>query len=303
MNEKPDESLTIACISIVGGTALFNCISSVLQSGLGCMVIAEERDIIDEVTRLISDKHLELVVTHGDSVPGKRAIAVRKAASAWIAMIEDTCTVNEEWRRGCASLIDCKDAAAGSGPVLLGDSLSVRARALYCSDYGKYFPVSLQDSMEHDSIKMYKCNTLPGVNLLYRRETVMQYINADGLIESEVNRRMIEDGHTLYIHEDLAVTLDHADETGATLHSRFNHGRLYGGLQSRNMRPAIRMVRALTCVLLPFVLSYRSLRAYARVRNRNLVTSLYIILFETVWSCGECTGYLSGCGHSLEDWK
>ena len=188
MNEKHDESLTIACISIVGGTALFNCISSVLQSGLGCMVIAEERDIIDEVTRLISDKHLELVVTHGDSVPGKRAIAVRKAASAWI-------------------------------------------------------------------------------------------------------------------DEDLAVTLDHADETGATLHSRFNHGRLYGGLQSRNMRPAIRMVRALTCVLLPFVLSYRSLRAYARVRNRNLVTFLYIILFETVWSCGECTGYLSGCGHSLEDWK
>ena len=123
------------------------------------------------------------------------------------------------------------------------------------------------------------------------------------MIESEVNRRMREDGHELYIHEKLAVTLESADEDAATLRSRFSHGRLYGGLRSRNMTAAQRVLRALVCVLLPLVLSCRSLRALTRTSNRAITTAFYIVAFETIWSCGECTGYLLGCGHSLEDWK
>jgi hypothetical protein len=303
MDEDRKGSLSIACISVVGGIALLNCIRSVLRSGLACVVVAEKKAIRHEVAELISKQSLEIIYAEGCNVPEKRAIAVSNATSDWLALIEDTCTVDDQWRRGCEALIACRGASAGSGPVSLGQTLSARARALYCSDYGKFFPTVLKHPANAEPTGMLPVETLPGVNLLYRIEMLRQYMGEEGLIESEVNRRMREDGHGLYIHQKLAVTLEHADENGATFRSRFTHGRLYGGLQSRNMTAPQRALRALVCVLLPLVLSCRSLRAPTWTRNRAITTAFYIVAFEITWSCGECTGYLLGCGHSLEDWK
>lgn len=303
MDENRDGSLTIACISIAGGPALLNCIRSVLRSGLGCIVVADKSAIIDEVNDLVSEYHLELICTKDCSVPRKRAKAVYRAETDWIALIEDTCAINNTWRQGYEEMITCKSTDGGSGPVNLGQSLDARSRALYCTDYGKYFPVLLKHAGDGNTSRMLQSETLPGVNLLYRRAIVMQYINDEGLIESEVNRRMNEEGHELHLHEDLAVTLEYPDVNGATLRSRFSHGHLYGGLQSRNMTSSQRILRAIACGILPFVLSYRSLRALAHDRRKILATAMFIVAFETAWSCGECTGYLLGCGKSLDHWK
>ena len=195
------------------------------------------------------------------------------------------------------------DAAGASGPVRLGSPLDRRARALYCSDYGSFFPAALSDHSENEGKSALSANTLPGVNLLYRRALLMSYMDGNGLIESEINPRIRGDGHRLYIHESLSVTLRYADSAGASFHSRFNHGRLYGGLQARNLNVPARLVRALACVLLPFVLSLRSLKALADTREQVATTALWIVMFETVWSVGECTGYLLGSGNTLADWQ
>jgi hypothetical protein len=303
MTSNSADQLTIACISVIGGAALQHCARSIAATGLPCVIVADPRAITPEISDTIHNNSLEFIDGSGCSVPVKRALAVKHCASEWIALVEDTCTLNDTWLFGCEAVMAMEDASGASGPVNLGHPLDRRARALYCSDYGPFFPATLRARHKGEHNTLSPADTLPGVNLLYRRETLLGYMDDEGLIESEANRRMREDGHTLYIHEDLAVTLRYADAAGASCSSRFNHGRLYGGLQSRNLSATARLGRGLTCFLLPVILSLRSLRALAGTREQVVTTAVWILVFETVWSSGECTGYLLGCGDSLADWK
>ncbi|MDL0429767.1 hypothetical protein QPM17_01405 [Marinobacter sp. TBZ242] len=303
MTTDTANQLTIACICIVGGAALENSVRSILATGLRSVIVADPGAITPKARDIIRDHCIEWIDSSGCSVPAKRALATNHCTSEWIAFIEDTCTVDDSWRSGCEAVMEIKDAAGASGPVRLGSPLDRRARALYCSDYGSFFPAALHGRRESKGKSVLLANTLPGVNLLYRRALVMSYMNGDGLIESEINPRIRGDGHGLYIHENLSVTLRNADSAGTSFLSRFNHGRLYGGLQARNLTVSSRLVRALACVLLPFVLSLRSLKALAYTREQVATTALWIVMFETVWSVGECTGYLLGSGNTLADWQ
>jgi hypothetical protein len=303
MTSDSIDQLTIACISVIGGEALRRCIYSMAATGLPCVIVADPRAITPDISDIISNNSLEFIDGRGHSVPMKRALAVKHSGAEWIALVEDTCTLNDTWLAGCEAVMAVDDASGASGPVSLGLPLDRRARALYCSDYGSFFPAALRARQKGEHSTFSPADTLPGVNLLYRRETLRGYMDDEGLIESEANRRMREDGHNLYIHEDLAVTLRYANAAGASCSSRFNHGRLYGGLQSRNLTVTARLARGLACFLLPVILSLRSLRALAGTREQFVTTAVWIVVFETVWSCGECTGYLLGCGDGLADWK
>jgi hypothetical protein len=300
---KIDTQLTIACISVVGGAALQHCVRSIATTGLPGLIVADSEAITPEIRDIIESSAFEFIDGSGCSVPMKRALAVKHSTSEWIALVEDTCTLDDTWLSGCEAVLALNGASGASGPVNLGSHLDRRARALYCSDYGPFFPSNREASPNDDYASVVSVDTLPGVNLLYHRGTLIGYMNDEGLIESEVNRRMRENGHTLYIHKDLSVTLRYADTAGASFRSRFNHGRLYGGLQSRNLSVTARLGRGLACLLLPVVLSLRSLRALAGTREHIASTAPWILMFETVWSCGECTGYILGSGDSLADWK
>lgn len=297
------DQMTVACISIVGGAALENSVRCVLATGLRCVIVADPAAITPKTKGIIRDYCIEWIDSSGCNVPVKRTLATNHCTSEWIAFIEDTCTVDDSWRAGCEAVMKMNDAAGASGPVRLGSPLDRRARALYCSDYGPFFPAALDDQSESEGKSPLSTDTLPGVNLLYRRALLMRYMDEDGLIESEINPRIRADGHGLYIHERLSVTLRHADSAGLSFHSRFSHGRLYGGLRARNLNVSSRLVRALACVLLPFVLSLRSLKALAYTREQVTTTALWIVMFETTWSVGECTGYLLGSGKTLADWQ
>ena len=300
---KIDTQLTIACISVVGGAALQHCARSIAATGLPGLIVADSEAITPEIRDIIDSYPLEIINGSGCSVPMKRALAVKHSTSEWIALIEDTCTLDDTWGSGCEAVMALNGASGASGPVNLGSHLDRRSRALYCSDYGPFFPANREASPNDDYASVASVDTLPGVNLLYRRGTLIGYMDDEGLIESEVNRRMRENGHTLCIHHDLGVTLRYADTTGASFSSRFNHGRLYGGLQARNLSVIARLSRGMACLLLPVVLSLRSLRALVSTREHIASTAAWIVMFETVWSCGECTGYILGCGDSLTDWK
>jgi hypothetical protein len=303
MTSNRADQLTIACISVIGGAALQECARSILATGLPGIIVAEPADITPEIIEMMLEGSLDFLDASDCSVPAKRALAVKHSVSEWIALVEDSCTLDENWLSGSKAVMLKDDASGASGPVSLGHPLDRRARALYCSDYGTFFPAILGARLEGEHSSLSPTNTLPGVNLLYRRETLLGYIDDKGLIESEANRQMREDGCTLYIHKDLAVTLRYADTTGASCSSRFNHGRLYGGLQARNLSATARLGRGLACFLLPVVLSLRSLRALTSIREHVFTTAVWILVFETAWSCGECAGYLLGCGDSLTDWK
>lgn len=303
MDSNRNVSLTIACISVVGGSGLVDCIRSILQTGFDCMVIADDDTAHVQLSDVIGEHRVEIISATGRTIPEKRAVAVENAQTDWIAMIEDTCTIGHAWRRGCEQLMACEGASGGSGPVALSPSLDARSRALYCSDYAQFIAPPALRSDDAPGDRMFESDTLPGVNLIYRRDAIAPYITDQGLVESEVNRHMRNDGHSLYMHPGLAVTLTSPDTAGATASARFAHGRLYGGLTAREMSLGHRVVRAAGCAILPCVLSWRALRALVRSRQRLIATLPHIAAFETFWSCGECTGYLLGAGRSIERWK
>lgn len=295
--------LTIACISVIGGTALEQCARSIIATGFPCLIIADSVELTPALRDIVKLDSVDFIDGAQSSVPSKRNLAVEHARSDWIALVEDSCTLDARWCVGIKQVLAQTDVKAAAGPVNLGGSLHRRARALYCSDYGPFFPASIQSQQTGEMGPCLATETLPGVNLLYHRETLLQYVDQEGVIESEINRRMTADGHRLCIHEDLSVTLRFADESGASFRSRFNHGRLYGGLQSRSLSVGSRLTRGLGCFLLPLVLSLRSIRSLTGTREHIVGTAAWIVMFETVWSCGEFTGYLLGCGETLADWQ
>lgn len=83
------------------------------------------------------------------------------------------------------------------------------------------------------------------------------------------------------------------------LRTRVDHGRCFGGMRVASRPLGERVVRAASCLLVPFVLQYRWSRAYLPKRRRRgvflLTLPLQLLLFGT-WAIGECVGYLRGPG-------
>lgn len=55
--------------------------------------------ILDEVNELVSDYHLELIITKARAVPDK-CYRNRPPKSDWVVLIEDTCLIIDGWEHG-----------------------------------------------------------------------------------------------------------------------------------------------------------------------------------------------------------
>lgn len=304
MTRSEEHPITVACISVAGGRALEQCVQSALRTGFRCMAVIGPGGAEDALRDVDPDRELRIIASDHESIPQKRALAVAQAQTEWIALVEDTCTLDESWRDGCEELIRYPAVQAASGPVRLSRIPGPALRALYCADYGAFFPhVLTRNAGTGSSGALLPARELPGVNLLYRRDAAQDHMADGRLIETEVNRGIRSRANGLYLHPDLSVTLRAEHSRAATMGSRFAQGRLYGGLQSRQLRAATRAFRAVACLLLPFVLTYRAVRALSGLPGSKLRTGMYIVLFETAWSCGELTGYLFGPGNAADQWR
>jgi hypothetical protein len=166
--------------------------------------------------------------------------------------------------------------------VRIAAGLPAQTRALGLSEYGRY----------NDRQPEGEVSALPGCNFAFRREAVLEAMRGpEGLVDFEVFGRLKANGGAMVWAPGMAVTLAHAYPEGARLKTRFDHGRIYA---SAKTSLGERVATAAKAVLLPPVMTARSLRQARSAGQRSLSTIGWLLLQHSAWAAGEFAGAVLG---------
>jgi len=293
----------VVVVPILGNDGLLRCLKSISNLPVQHVIVAAE--IPDKrVTDLIETSSMLLLVRPALSVPERRAVGVEACSCEWVALLEDTCTIEDKWFEAATDNVKNSDCAAFTGPVRFSPSLAPNALALACSEYGRFTRDQLfsgRPNINEGIVCEVKRSV--GVNLFYRKTAIESHIRHEGIIESELDQTLTSRGERIVAHRDFAVCFAEADEASMKLRSRFNHGRLYGGFLRRRKSLPARMIHLLRCIALPLVLSQRAIKALPTAHTSRRAAIKHIVIYETSWSIGEFIGILVGPGALRENWK
>jgi len=303
--------ISVVIVSIVGGKALVECLESMSAVPGECLVLLDDgKNNIMNLREQFPSMHF---ISRGKlPVPMARKRGVELASGEIVALLEDTCLLTPGWYDAVAAAFSESRVVAAGGPVVLSPKLKGNFLALGCGEYGRFHPdrfVLLGEELadvELNAKELLAVTRLPGNNLAYRREPLMDVMgdNGCGLIEGEVNEQLRSRGFKLYMHPEMLVTYCMMDRDGARLKTRFNHGRLFAGNRVTGQGWRTRIGWFLKSLLLPAVLTMRGW-SYMTSAVETLAwpkVMIWIFLMETAWSIGEAVGYLVGAGRSLDAW-
>lgn len=279
-------------IALAGGAALDACLGRLAPWHARCDVVLGENMGTAAEWRA---RHAGVRFAEGAglTVPQRRQRAVAAVTAAWVAILEDTSLPGPGWLAAIDAALARPGVAAASGPVHVDPRLAPRAQALACTEYGRSFPGRLSRPA--------------GNNLAYRRDALAAFLadRPQGLLESELHAQLAARGQALELAPGMAVTYAAPDPHGIRLATRFHHGRLYAASRAASWPAARRLAFAAGSLLLPVVLSMRSLAAMASGVRASAWPSAgaWIVAMETAWALGECAGYAAGGGASAREWR
>jgi len=300
--------LTVAVVSLVGGRTLAACLNSLLSGGVAILVVGSGQSVA--ATRAIADRHgARLLSVPGASVPVRRRLAIEAASTEIVALLEDTTLPCPGWCDAIrTAFADARVGGAG-GPIQVSTSLPDRLQALGWSEYGAFHPrlytrLAVAPTRPDGTVPVA---TLPGNNLAFRRSAALTVLDRcdDGLIEGATGQALRSLGFDLVLHPGMAVTYAPSDWRGGGLATRFAHGRIFGGGRASGCRWNTRLWLAARALVLPLVLSWRTLMRIRRVLSPRALPrlALWVGALETAWALGEGFGSLAGRGGSLARWS
>ena len=279
------DEVTIIVVALIGGKALEECLRAVRMQSTNCLAVCRDGTILDAGGRLVG-------VADRLDIPAKRRSAVELATTPLVALIEDTVIPQRGWARAVAAAFARNEVVACGGPVIIADDLPAQTRALTLSEYGRY--IERQAAGE--------ISALPGCNFAFRRDPLLEAMRgADGLVDNQVLRRLKENGGTIVWAPAMAVTFARAFPDGARLKTRFDHGRITASLTATG--PVDRMMTAAKALLLPAVLTARTLRQTGTAEFRSIPTFGWLLLQHTAWAAGEYTGALLRPSRGVSQWR
>ncbi len=308
VNYQDETILGIVIVSLIGGDALRDCLSRTMETGAPCVAMLGAHD--DDIIRLQEDfPSIQFIASDGQPVPVRRQRGVQILDTPLVALLEDSSLPEAGWEKAVISSFTSERTAAAGGPISLAETLTGHYLALGCGEYGRFhpgrFPLLTTGSAGQD--ELLPVSRLPGNNLAYRRDVLLPLIKdmAQGLIEGEVNHRLMEDGWLLVMNPAMTVSYAHQDRHGARLKTRFQHGRLFAGNRVEGASWPVRAVWAIKSAVLPLLLTMRGVSSmrYAVRPSRWPEVVFWIFIMESAWALGEATGYLRGRGQSLEAWS
>ena len=223
-----------------------------------------------------------------DSVPQRRRRAVDGADAPVVCLIEDTTCLAPGWATALRDAFADARVAAACGPVRIATDLPPRYRALGRLEYGRFDGT---DPAHH----------LPGNAFALRRADLGQVLAPDeGIIEHDVERRLVLQGRQIRGATGLTAIYARPDQYGARLSTRFGHGRIYGADRHGN-----RVQGVFKAMLAMPVLSLRAFRAAraAGTARQWLPEVPWIVAMSTAWALGELTGQIAGKGKSAGSWN
>lgn len=230
-------------------------------------------------------------------VPELRTKGVLQSSGQIVAILEDHCTVGDEW---CAEIIKSHELpyAIVGGSVENGPDQKALDWAVYFYDYGNY--------MLPDTARVV--TSLSGANVSYKR-AILEKIKGQyehGFYEEIVHGELQRRGHSLYLAPSAVVHHNKEYSLSSALAEAFHHARTYGAKRISGAFPSKRVMYVAGSILLPIVLPVRTIvRVLRKGRHRKaLGQSLpYLVLLLAGWSCGEFSGYVLGEGKSAERWR
>lgn len=222
------------------------------------------------------------------TVPEMRWAALRETTGEVVAAVESRCVPDGEW---CRKLVEAHEARpeapAVGGPVALAAGASARDRAIYLCEYGAFAP----------PIEEGPAAEISGANLSYKRAALMEHRDLldAGRWEALIHARWVAEGRMLWL-SGARIRFRNGMKLGDTLRQRFHYARSYAADRMAGRPKAEAWLRGLTAPALPVVLLARLWGHCGSkgLRGMMLGSLGWVVLFQTVWSVGECAGYLAG---------
>lgn len=300
---RASQECTIVVVALNGGENLVECLDALLAQGASCLVMLPARtDSTKWRGRFPSIRFFEGAA----SVPVRRMQGIDAAVTEFVGLLEDSSVPGPQWLSALHAGFESDKVAAVGGPVTIGHDIGARQQALGCCEFGRYHPALLRAVDSGDGgARSFAVDRLPGNNLAYRRSSLRAVTGSRAaLVETVVNAELRAAGFDLVLDPAMAVHYRPRGAGGVDWIDRYRHGRLYGGNRAAGRSVADRVCLLLKALLLPFVLSGRSLRWMTRaipVRAWWKVGPL-VCWMETAWAIGEATGTVAGVGGGIEGW-
>jgi hypothetical protein len=271
------ETLTAIVVGVAGGDALHRCADAVAAQASTVLLACRDGTISDLGGKAVG-------AAEHCNIPSKRKRAVELAATPVVALIEDTVTPHAGWAEAIAEALESTAVFACGGPVSIDRGLPSSSRALALAEYGAY----------NDRRRAGPVTALPGCNFAFRRQPLLKALEgAEGLIDQLTFKSLAELGGEIVWAPEMAVTFCRANAEGARLSTRFRHGRIYASSGDRR-DPVHRAAAAAKALLLPPVLTLRSLRNAAPAERASLPTLGWLMLQHSAWAAGEVAGAVLG---------
>ncbi len=297
---------TIVVVALNGGVNLAECLDALVAQGAPCLVMLGAR--MESATwqrRFPSIRFVEGAAP----VPARRIQGIEAAGTALVGLLEDSSVPGPRWFDAVRDGFESDNVAAVGGPVTIGHDIGARRQALGCCEFGRYHPARVRAwarARGKDGATAFAVDRLPGNNIAYRRSAIRAVTDSRApLIETLLNAELRAAGFDLVL--DPAMTVDYRPQGdgGVRWIDRYRHGRLYGGNRVAGQSLPGRALFMIKALLLPFVLSGRSLRGMGHaipVRAWWKVGPL-VCWMETAWAVGEAAGTIAGVGRGIEDWN
>jgi len=217
-----------------------------------------------------------------------RWIGMRKARAPLIALIEDVGRPDSNW---AAALVreHAQPYAAIGGAMENGIDRPLNW-AVYFGDFGRYQNPVLRGPSAYVS----------DANVCYKREALERVAGAwaDTYSESRVHAALVGRGEVIALSPEVIVNQHRLGlHLGPALVERYVWGRSYAAVRVERVSTPRRVVFAVLCPLLPFVLLLRQWGNVMRTKRNQgafLKALPLTFLLDVGWSWGEFMGYVTG---------
>jgi hypothetical protein len=298
----PDFSAII--IPLIGQGALANCLDRLPLSTLECIVVLRER--MGE-PRCWQQRYPSVIFLDAprEPVPLRRQRGIAVATGDVVAVLEDTSWPDPDWCAAVRSAFTEVETVAAGGPVRIAATLPSRCQALGWSEYGVFAPHHLPRPDASNPDAPIIASRVPGNNMAFRRRELIDALRdeVNGLFEGSVCARMLASGRRIVLQPRMLVTYSACDRHNAAFSTRLRHGRIYAGMQVKDQTLLSRVIRVAKAVLLPLVLSARTICEMTGSGTMRLPVLFWLILMQSAWALGEAIGAIAGPGKSLNEWR
>lgn len=303
MKQNTELKLSAIVISINSPGVLKRCIAALknqtAQDELEIIIVRNQDKVNDEYTSIKSGFNGINWVTAPASctVPQMRCMGISESHGEIVALLEDDCIVDDNWKSAVLTAHK-QDFIAIGGAVEPGNYSKHLDWAVYFCEYIRFML-----PLPHNNV-----DALAGNNVSYKRIPLLEItgdLSDSGFYDVFIHWQIKKAGQTLKTDSSVIVYNINSWSWRHVLNVPFNHGRGFAAMRVEQKKNWQKIFYAVIALLLPLI---QICRIFVHLVNRRRYLLKFfqalpwITMFSISWSAGELVGYLSGPGHSLQQW-